>query len=88
MSANQESDSRFIITRADSLPQQPNSSAQSQYATDTVRSTNRSTTSHSIRHVEDTSDPAASWQLGEPIAEPAGIYQLAGGRVVLSHECS
>ena len=29
-----------------------------------------------------------SWQVGEPIIEPQGVYQLPDGQLVLSRECS
>ncbi|MBN8562898.1 MAG: filamentous hemagglutinin N-terminal domain-containing protein [Leptolyngbya sp. UWPOB_LEPTO1] len=32
--------------------------------------------------------PAASWQRGEPIIEPQGVYQLSNGDLILSRECS
>ena len=67
----------FVITGGDSLPTRPGDSSTSAFQTGEVRSL-----------TDDAEvDTAAGWQRGDPMVEPAGIYQLADGRIVLSHPC-
>uniref|UniRef100_A0A0C1RHX9 Filamentous haemagglutinin FhaB/tRNA nuclease CdiA-like TPS domain-containing protein n=1 Tax=Tolypothrix bouteillei VB521301 TaxID=1479485 RepID=A0A0C1RHX9_9CYAN len=65
----------FVITGADSLPYRPGDAVISSYPTGDVR------------NVQD-NRASLSWQKGDPIVEPLGIYQLPDGRFVLSRECS
>jgi filamentous hemagglutinin family protein len=65
----------FIITGPGGLPQRPGSIAPSIYPTSPVRSI-----------PDETND--RSWQPGEAIVEPQGVYQLEDGRMILSRECS
>ncbi len=30
----------------------------------------------------------SSWQIGDPIIEPQGVYQLPDGELVMSRECA
>jgi filamentous hemagglutinin family protein len=67
----------FIITGPGGLPERPGSTAPSTYPTAPVRS------------IPDASvDDDRSWQLGDPVLEPQGAYQLEDGRWVLSQECN
>lgn len=68
----------FVIAELSGLPQQPGNPLPVTFATEEVRAIS-----------EDTyTDPTArSWQRGETLAEPDGVYQLADGRLVLSHQC-
>ncbi|MDJ0567870.1 MAG: filamentous hemagglutinin N-terminal domain-containing protein [Pleurocapsa sp. MO_192.B19] len=63
---------RFIITGGDSLPVRPGNADISNFSTGEVR------------HVPERNN---SWQRGEPIVEPQGVYRLANGKLVLSREC-
>jgi large exoprotein involved in heme utilization and adhesion len=56
------------------LPARPGNGNISDFATGEVRSVPESNQS--------------SWQRGEPIVEPQGIYRLANGKLVMSRECS
>jgi filamentous hemagglutinin family protein len=71
---NQEQVGTFIITGPGGLPQRPGDNAPSAYPTAPVRS------------IPDEANDQ-SWQPGDPIVEPQGVYQLADGRMVLSREC-
>ncbi|WP_416673923.1 beta strand repeat-containing protein [Egbenema bharatensis] len=70
---SQETEGRFIITGRGGLPERPGEGGRSVYATGEVRS------------IPETSQTA--WQMGDPIVEPQGLYQLEDGRMVLSREC-
>jgi large exoprotein involved in heme utilization and adhesion len=69
---------RFIVTGSDGLPSHPGNASLTTFPTGTIRRLDTSTTS----------DMAPSWQLGDAIIEPQGVYQLSDGRLVLSRECS
>jgi large exoprotein involved in heme utilization and adhesion len=64
---------KFIITGGQSLPVRPGDGIPSKYPTGEVRNV---TENHS------------SWQPGDPIVEPQGVYRLANGKLVLSRQCS
>lgn len=78
-----EQQGSFIITGAGSLPNRPEDAVISPYPTGTVRS---------VSGISSRSIPAThktrSWQIGDPIVEPQGMYQLGDGQIVLSRECS
>ena len=65
---------KFIITGGDSLPVRPGDNLPSKYPTGEVRGV--------------TEDSTSSWQPGDPIVEPQGVYRLANGKLVLSRECN
>jgi filamentous hemagglutinin family protein len=65
----------FTITGTGGLPIRPGDRPLLPYGTNPVRSI-----------PDETSD--RSWQPGEAIVEPQGVYQLEDGRMVLSRECS
>ena len=67
---------RFTITGSGGLPERPDNDATSPYPTGTVQ------------NIPDASSQTRPWQIGDPIAEPQGVYQLPDGRLVISRECS
>jgi large exoprotein involved in heme utilization and adhesion len=69
--ARTESGGTFLITGAGGLPPRPGIAPLSPYPTGTVR----------------TGGEAASWQPGEAIVEPQGLYELPDGQLVMSREC-
>jgi filamentous hemagglutinin family protein len=64
----------FIITGGESLPVRPGDNLPSKYPTGEVR------------NVPENND--SSWQPGDPIIEPQGVYRLTNGKLVLSRECN
>ena len=66
---------KFIITGGDSLPVRPGHGSISDFATGEVRNVARKSNN-------------SSWQRGEPIVEPQGVYRLTNGKLVLSRECN
>jgi filamentous hemagglutinin family protein len=70
---SQEPGGTFIITGRGGLPERPGEGGRSIYSTGEVRS------------IPESSE--TSWQIGDPIVEPQGMYQLEDGRIVLSQEC-
>ena len=70
---SQEAGGTFIITGRGGLPERPGEGRSSSYTTGEVRS------------IPDSSE--TSWQIGDPIVEPQGMYQLEDGQIVLSQEC-
>ncbi|NEQ51485.1 MAG: filamentous hemagglutinin N-terminal domain-containing protein [Leptolyngbya sp. SIO3F4] len=62
----------FNVTGSGGLPTSPNSDILSTYPTTQIQSPTETTT---------------QWQLGDPINEATGIYQLADGRLALSQDC-
>ncbi|VEP15295.1 Filamentous hemagglutinin family N-terminal domain protein (fragment) [Hyella patelloides LEGE 07179] len=63
---------RFIITGGESLPVRPGDSLPSKYPTGEVRNL---------------PDNNNSWQPGDRIVEPQGVYRLTNGKLVLSRKC-
>lgn len=70
--------STFLVTGVGGLPDRPGEVPASQYPTGAIR----------VLTSDETSTDSRSWELGDPVAEPQGLYQLPDGRLVLSHECS
>jgi len=64
----------FLITGTGGLPSRPGEQAASTYSTGSVRS------------IPDVN--SRTWQLGDPIVEPQGVYRLSNGQIILSRECS
>ncbi len=64
----------FTITGSGGLPNRPGDVSVSSYPTGDVRK------------VQD-NNSSRSWQKGDPIVEPQGVYQLPSGQLVLSREC-
>jgi len=71
---NQDQSGTFTITGTGGLPQRPGDAPLPTYPTNSVRSTE-----------ESSGEP--TWQMGDPIVEPEGLYRLEDGRMVLSREC-
>jgi filamentous hemagglutinin family protein len=63
---------KFIITGKGGLPARPGNGSISDFSTGKVRNVSSNN----------------SWQRGEPIVEPQGVYRLANGKLVMSRECS
>ena len=72
--------SSFVITGTGGLPKRPGDASISPYPTGEVRSVTSDNSS--------SSGGDRPWQVGEPIIEPQGVYQLPDGQLVLSRECS
>jgi len=70
---NEDGSSTFVITGAGGLPLRPGDLAPSLYPTGDVRTV--------------PAEDAQSWQPGDPIIEPDGVYQLPNGDLILSHAC-
>ncbi|MGB3493780.1 MAG: filamentous hemagglutinin N-terminal domain-containing protein [Elainellaceae cyanobacterium] len=70
---NEDGSSTFVITGAGGLPERPGETS-SAYPTGEVQT------------VPEDSD-RSTWQPGDPIIEPQGVYQLPTGELVLSHAC-
>jgi large exoprotein involved in heme utilization and adhesion len=68
---------QFTVTGSGGLPDRPGNST-TPYATGTIQTVPS----------ENTLSRDRPWQMGDPIIEPQGIYQLANGRLVISQECS
>ncbi len=78
---NQQTRGSFTVTGTGGLPQRPGDTQMSSFPTvDVATLPTDSTTS--------TTNPNRSWQKGDPIVEPQGVYRLANGKLVLSRECS
>jgi large exoprotein involved in heme utilization and adhesion len=71
----------FNITGAGGLPSRPGNTSASTFPNGSVQSLRgRESNSISLSH--------RSWQIGDRIMEPQGVYRLADGRLVMSRECS
>ncbi|WP_158260517.1 two-partner secretion domain-containing protein [Chlorogloea sp. CCALA 695] len=79
---NQPTRGSFTITGTGGLPQRPGDVQISSFPTVDVETlpTNDSTPA--------TTNSNRSWQKGDPIVEPQGVYRLPNGKLVLSRECS
>lgn len=71
---------KFIVTGPGGLPKRPGDAPLSSFPTGTVQTPTNSPTSPQSNH-------GSSWQSGESIVEPQGVYQLKNGRLVISREC-
>ncbi|AFZ37927.1 filamentous hemagglutinin family outer membrane protein [Stanieria cyanosphaera PCC 7437] len=70
---SRKQEGKFIITGTGGLPATPEDAGNSNFPTGEVRGI-------------ETND--RSWQPGDPIVEPTGLYQLENGETILSRECS
>lgn len=71
---------RFVITGSGGLPYAPGNASMSPFPTGDVQPL-----------PETAPEPlpqSHSWQPGDPIIEPQGLYELADGRLLLSRECN
>ncbi|MGB3493783.1 MAG: filamentous hemagglutinin N-terminal domain-containing protein [Elainellaceae cyanobacterium] len=73
---NADGSSSFVITGSEGLPNRPGDIVSSEYPTGEVQA---------VPH--ESSEQDGSWQIGDPIIEPQGVYQLPTGELVMSHEC-
>jgi large exoprotein involved in heme utilization and adhesion len=75
---HQPSANTFFVTGSSSLPDRPGTPSSPSFPTGEVRNIPTGSAAPTTRR---------PWQLGDPIQEPDGIYQLPNGQLVLSHEC-
>lgn len=78
---NQPTRGSFIVTGIGGLPQRPGDAQMSSFPTVDVETLPSDGTSS-------TTNPNRSWQKGDPIVEPQGVYRLPNGKLVMSRECS
>jgi len=73
----EQPDSTFYITGTGGFPERPGDAQTSIFPLGT------------IRNIPTNSDtpPSRTWQEGDPIIEPQGVYRLPNGELVLSREC-
>ena len=74
----------FLVTGAGGLPVRPGDAAVSSYPTGSIRSVSSGVSSNG----SGSTTPVRSWQKGDAIVEPQGVYRLANGQLVMSRECS
>jgi filamentous hemagglutinin family protein len=74
---NQQNGTLFI-TGAGNLPLRPGDAPLSHYGTGDVQG---------LPVESATSGEKRRWQIGDPIVEPSGVYELPNGRLVLGKEC-
>lgn len=53
-----------------------------------VRHGNTNISDFATGKVRNVNEDKSSWQRGDGIVEPQGVYRLANGKLVLSRECS
>ncbi|HEY9661370.1 MAG TPA: filamentous hemagglutinin N-terminal domain-containing protein [Allocoleopsis sp.] len=73
----EEQSGSFTVTGTEGLPERPGELPRPRFPTGEVRSV-----------PDAASDSGAGWQVGDPIVEPQGVYQLPDGQLVLSRECN
>ena len=71
----------FLVTGSGGLPVRPSDPPPSPFPTGEVRSLPEA------GNREQETENRQSWQPGDPIMEPQGIYRLANGRLIMSREC-
>ncbi|NEQ44313.1 MAG: S-layer family protein [Leptolyngbya sp. SIOISBB] len=72
-----EDQGSFVVTGGEGLPTRPENTAIATFHTGVVRSISDT----------DAATVESGWQQGDPMREPTGVYELADGRLVLSHTC-
>jgi large exoprotein involved in heme utilization and adhesion len=70
-----------MIRGGGGLPERPGELETSLYSTGEIQSIPGDRSSANA-------NTAQSWQAGDPIVEPEGIYPLTNGQLVLSRECT
>jgi filamentous hemagglutinin family protein len=78
---NRSSQGSFTVTGTGGLPQRPGDAQMSDFPTVDLETLPSDGTSSNT-------NPNRSWQKGDPIVEPQGVYRLPNGKLVLSRECS
>ena len=79
----------FLITGSGGLPDRPDNPSASPFPTGEVRSVDgdREETTTQNSELNTQNSPERPWKIGDPIAEPQGVYQLPDGQLVMSREC-
>ncbi|GEM_PF-1156522 len=72
-----QSGSKFIITGWGGLPQGQGDPSIAHFATGEIQNITE----------ENTVNSEYNWQKGDPIIEPTGVYRLASGELIMTHEC-
>ncbi len=78
---NQPTRGSFTVTGTGGLPQRPGDTQMSSFPTIDMETLPSDSTASNF-------NPNRSWQKGDSIVEPLGVYRLANGKLVLSRECS
>jgi len=73
----EQPDSTFYITGTGGFPERPGDAQTSIFPLGTIRNIPS----------ESGTPPSRTWQEGDPIIEPQGVYRLPNGELVLSREC-
>ncbi|WP_414621573.1 filamentous hemagglutinin N-terminal domain-containing protein [Calothrix sp. CCY 0018] len=76
---NQQQNGSFFITGSGGLPARPGDASLPSYSTGDVQPI----------PAESTTLPTQTrpWQIGDPVIEPSGVYELPNGKLVLGKEC-
>jgi len=78
---HQPTQGSFTITGTGGLPQRPGDAQMSSFPTVDIETLPSDS-------IPTNTNPNRSWQKGDPIVEPQGVYRLPNGKIVLSRECS
>ncbi|MBN8564229.1 MAG: filamentous hemagglutinin N-terminal domain-containing protein [Leptolyngbya sp. UWPOB_LEPTO1] len=81
--ARTEQGGTFLVTGAEGLRDRPGDPLTSNYSLGSVRPL-----PDPAAIAPHSSNSQRSWQLGDPIVEPSGVYRLSDGRVMMSRKCS
>jgi filamentous hemagglutinin family protein len=81
---NQQQNGSFFITGSGGVPVRPGDTPLPSYSTGDVQPV--------PSEIESTKLPSSTptkrrWQLGDPVVEPSGVYELPNGKLVLGKEC-
>lgn len=76
--ARTEQGGTFLITGSGGLPERPGQLTVSSYATGTVQT---------LPAESSAAANSSTWQIGDPVVEPQGVFQLSNGRIVISRNC-
>jgi len=76
--ARTEQGGTFLVTGSGGLPERPGQPTVATYPTGAVQGLPQATS-----HAEN----PPGWQIGDPIVEPQGVFQLPDGRLVMSRNC-
>jgi filamentous hemagglutinin family protein len=78
--ARTDDGSSFIISGSGGLPERPSTTFMTPYPTGEIRP---------LGDENSAGDPedANTWQPGDPMVEPQGLFQLPDGRLIATHEC-
>ncbi|MEB3218396.1 MAG: hypothetical protein VKN72_19485 [Nostocales cyanobacterium 94392] len=76
---NQQQNGSFFITGSGGLPARPGDASLPSYSTGDVQPVPAESTNLPTQ--------ARPWQIGDPVIEPSGVYELPNGKLVLGKEC-